>query len=195
MRPLAFTFPFAIVFWIVFFWAFVREARLINKAQKAVAAGAPEDKGSLRVVMLTQGLAFLTAFSLAWVPWTRFPDLRVAFWLGMLSLVAGAVLRRLCFRALGASFTGEVRVRPDQQLVSSGPYRLVRHPSYTAGILMVVGTAIALGSWLATLIALVLAIAGYAYRVHVEERALKATLGESYRQYASHRKRFIPFVL
>jgi protein-S-isoprenylcysteine O-methyltransferase Ste14 len=73
--------------------------------------------------MLTQALGFLAAFSLAWAHWGRLADPRVAFWIGMLAVLAGTVLRRLCFRALGASFTGEVRVRPEQQVVSDGPYR------------------------------------------------------------------------
>ena len=195
MRPLPYVFPYAVLFWIVFLWAYIREAGVINRATKAAKAGAPDDKGSLRVVMLTQGLAFPIAFYLPWVQWTRFPDPRVAFWIGMLLMVAGAVLRRICFRALGTSFTGEVRVRPDQQVVSSGPYRFVRHPSYTAGILMAAGTAIALGSWVGTIITLALVIGGYAYRVHVEERALTTALGDNYRQYALRTKRFIPFIL
>ena len=196
MRPLAYSFPYALVFWIVFLWAFVREASIIGRARKGAARdGAPDDKGSLRVVMLTQGLGFLAAFSLAWAHWGRLADPRAAFWIGMLTVLAGTVLRRLCFRALGASFTGEVRVRPEQQVVSDGPYRWVRHPAYTAGVLMIVGVAIALGSWIGALIALLCTTAGYAYRVNVEERALLATLGEPYRAYRARTKRFIPFVI
>jgi len=195
MRPLPFSFPFAIVFWTVFIWAFVREARIVRRAEKGLATGAPDDKGSLRIVMLTQSLGFAAAFSLAWMPSGRFANPRLAFWTGILLLVAGAVLRRTCFRALGASFTGEVRVRPDQQVVSVGPYRWVRHPAYTAGFLMIVGTALALGSWVGALLALLLVAVGYAYRVRVEERALTTMLGPAYRDYARRTKRFIPFVL
>ena len=113
----------------------------------------------------------------------------------MAMIIAGAILRRLCFRALGASFTGEVRVRPDQRVIARGPYRWARHPSYTAGMLMITGVATALGSWVGAAIGLTLAVAGYAYRVRVEERALTATLGEAYRDYAAGTKRFIPFVI
>jgi len=196
VRPLAYTFPYFIVFWVVFLWAFVREAAVIGRARKGVAAAhAPDDKGSLGVVMLTQSIGFVVAFSLAWMPWGQFADRRAAFWVGMAMLIAGAVLRRLCFRALGASFTGEVRVRPEQHLVTAGPYRWVRHPSYTAGILMIVGVATALGSWMGAVLAFVLAVVGYAYRVRVEEQALMTTLGATYRDYAAGRKRFIPFVV
>src|SRR5947209_10776018 len=176
MHPLVYVFPYAIVFWVGFLWAFGRESLVLGRAQKAAASGgAPDDKGSLRVVMLTQAVGFAAAFSLAWMPWGRYANPRAAFWIGLVMLIAGAVLRRLCFRALGASFTGEVRVRPDQRVVAAGPYRWVRHPSYTAGILMIVGVATALGSWVGATIAFVMSVAGYVYRVRVEERALMAT--------------------
>lgn len=196
MRPLPFTYPYLVVFWVVFLWAFVREAGVISRAERDVAAtGAPEDRGSLRVVMITQAIGFAAAFTFAWMPWGRFADPRAAFWIGIVLLVAGAVLRRLCFRALGTSFTGQVRVRPDQQVVTVGPYRWVRHPAYTAGILMIAGVATALGSWIGVAIGLVLTVTGYVYRVRVEERALTATLGAAYHDYAARTKRFIPFVV
>jgi len=196
MRPLAYTFPYAILFWVTFLWAFLREAGIVNRAQKEAAkGGAPDDKGSLRFLLLAQGLGFGAAFYLAWMPWGRFADPRLAFWIGLVLLVAGAILRRLCFRALGASFTGEVRVRRDQQVVNAGPYRWVRHPAYTAGILMIAGAATALGNGVGVVIATLLSIVGYAYRVRVEERALTSTLGDDYRVYAASTKRFIPFVI
>ena len=196
MRPVAFTFPYFIVFAGVFLWAFVREAGMVNRASKAAARGdAPADRGSLRVVMLTQALAFGASFALAWAPFGLFGYRLLAFWIGVALILGGAGLRRLCFRALGASFTGEVRVRPDQRVVSSGPYRWVRHPSYTAGMLMIVGVAVAFGSWLGAAISLATSLAGYAYRVWVEERALADALGAPYREYMSRTKRFVPFLL
>src|SRR5437867_8175166 len=64
MRPLAFTFPYFIVFAGVFFWAFVREAGIVIRASKAAArGGAPADRGPLRVVMLTQALGFVTSIA------------------------------------------------------------------------------------------------------------------------------------
>ena len=196
MRPLAYVYPFAIIFWIAFLWAFGREAMIIRRATSATASGgAPDDAGSLRVVSLTQAVGFASAFILAWAPWGRYPNPAAAFWVGMAMFIAGAVLRRLCFRALGASFTGEVRVRPDQRVVAVGPYRWARHPSYTAGMLMITGVATALGSWVGSVIGLTLAVVGYVYRVRVEERAMTATLGDAYREYAAGTKRFIPFLI
>ena len=195
MRPLAYTFPYVVVFLAVFFWSFVREARIVRRAGQAARSGnAPRDRGSLYVVMWTQGLGFGLGFFLAWKPFGRFTHQHVAFWAGIALMLAGTTLRRLSFRALGEFFTGEVRVREDQRVVTTGPYAVVRHPGYLAGIMMVVGVAIALGTWFGALVGLALTALGYAYRVSVEERALVETLGEPYRSYMARTKRFIPHI-
>ena len=195
MRPLAFTLPYFAIFVAVFVWSMVAEAGVVRRATNEAAAGrTPQDRGSLRVVMITQFFAFFAAFSLAWLRVGR-GEPRLMFWVGLVVLISGAVLRRLCFRALGQSFTGEVRVRPEQRVVTWGPYRWVRHPSYTAGMLMAVGVGLTLGTWLGALVALTLTLAGYLYRVRVEERALAETLGSSYVSYSARTKRFVPFVV
>ena len=110
-------------------------------------------------------------------------------------LIAGAVLRRYCFNALGKSFTGAVIVSQDQRIVQHGAYQFVRHPSYTAAFLMFTGIGLALGSWISVAILFLIHCYLYGIRVAVEEKALLETLGEPYREYMSRTKRFIPFVI
>jgi protein-S-isoprenylcysteine O-methyltransferase Ste14 len=86
------------------------------------------------------------------------------------------------------------RARADQEVVSRGAYRILRHPWYTAGILLNTGIGIALGSWASAVLLAVASFAVYLYRIGVEERALVATIGEPYRQFMLGRKRLIPFV-
>jgi protein-S-isoprenylcysteine O-methyltransferase Ste14 len=81
-----------------------------------------------------------------------------------------------------------------QTVIQEGAYRWVRHPSYTGGMLMYLGTGLALTNWLSAVILTAMGAAGYAYRVHVEERALATTLGEQYQDYMRRTKRFLPFV-
>lgn len=193
MKPLPFVWPYALVFWAVFIWAFIPEFRLIRRAQ--VAQG-PSDARSLQVVAGGQAVAYFLAFWLAWIPALRFSPAyrRGAFVVGVAVMIAGALLRRHCRRTLGASFTGDVRVRPDQQVVDRGAYRIVRHPSYTAALILNAGVGIALGSWGSTLIPVVIAAAVLLHRIGVEERALAATIGDPYREYMRGRKRLIPFI-
>ena len=59
----------------------------------------------------------------------------VAFAVGMVIMVTGVVLRGWSFHALGQYFTAVIKVSPDQPVVTNGPYRLLRHPSYAGGLL------------------------------------------------------------
>jgi protein-S-isoprenylcysteine O-methyltransferase Ste14 len=148
------------------------------------------------VIILGGSIATAIAFPLAWVPFLRLPTTwqPVAFVIGVATLIAGSLLRRHCWRQLGASFTGDVRAEPDQRIVTTGAYALVRHPSYSAGILMNAGIGVALGSWGSTTLLVLASFAVYSYRIAVEERALLAAIGEPYREFMRTRRRLIPYV-
>jgi protein-S-isoprenylcysteine O-methyltransferase Ste14 len=192
MKPLPFVWPFSALFWAAVLWAFWPEFAIIRRARREKGT---EDAKSLQVIMLGQGIASLLAFPLAWVPAFQFQAHRAAvFAVGVAVLILGALLRRHCWRMLGASFTGDVRASADQVVVTRGAYAILRHPSYTAGILLNTGIGIALGSWASAGIQAAASFAAYSYRIAVEERALLATIGEPYRQFVSTRKRLIPFV-
>jgi protein-S-isoprenylcysteine O-methyltransferase Ste14 len=193
MTPLPFVWPQAVMFWAVFIWAYGREAGIVRRAQKSQGAS---DSKSLQVIMFGQGIASFASFWLAFVPAVQLPPpYRVAsFYVGIALIIAGALLRRHCWRMLGSSFTGDVRARSDQEVVSRGAYRILRHPSYTAGIILNAGVGTALGSWASALLFTGASIAVYIYRMNVEERALLAVIGEPYRQFMTTRKRLVPFV-
>lgn len=193
MRPFPFVWPWALVFWLAFLWAFSPEFRIVQRARREQGS---TDSRSLQVVTRGQGLAFLASFFLAWLPALRLAPRhpRLVFVIGVAVMIAGSLLRRHCWRMLGESFTGDVRARADQEVVSRGAYRILRHPSYTAGILLNTGVGIALGSWGSAILLTVASFAVYLYRIAVEERALLATIGEPYRRFMAGRKRLIPFV-
>ncbi|MGC1752319.1 MAG: PEMT/PEM2 methyltransferase family protein, partial [Trebonia sp.] len=71
----------------------------------------------------------------------------VAFAAGMAILVAGLVLRGWSFKTLGEYFTFTVMVSTDQPVVASGPYRLLRHPSYTGILLACIGAGLTSANW------------------------------------------------
>jgi protein-S-isoprenylcysteine O-methyltransferase Ste14 len=197
MRPLPFVWPYWLVFWAIFIWAFVPEFRIVRKAQTSATRPDSQDAGSVRVIMLGMWAATVIAFPLAWVTALRLPSVlaSVAFFIGTATIVAGSLLRRHCWRLLGASFTGDVRARPEQAIVTTGAYAIVRHPSYSAGILMNAGIGLALGSWGSTVVLVLTSVAVYSYRIKVEERALLAVLGEPYREFKRTRPRLMPFFL
>ncbi|SRR6266568_6980003 len=108
--------------------------------------------------------------------------------------VAGVALRWYGIHALGQFFTLRVTTRVDHVVVDEGPYRLVRHPSYTGALMTVFGVLLCSTNWLA-LLCFALAWPGFAYRIRTEEAALTSALGEPYRQYMRRTKRLIPYVL
>ena len=196
MRPLLFVWPYWVPFWAVVIWAYMPEFKIVWNARKPASRSDSPDAGSFRVIMIGGGLASLIAFPLAWVRSLRFPTALApaALLVGAATIVAASLLRRHCFRLLDTSFTGDVRAQPDQAIVTGGAYALLRHPSYSAGILMNIGTGLALGSWASTIVLALAALAVYSYRIAVEERALLAVVGEPYRDFIRTRKRLIPFI-
>ena len=192
MRPLPFVWPWAAIFWGVHVWAFWPEFRIVREGRRSATA---QDAKSVQVITFGMWLAYCAAYPMAWIPSMQFREGRVAIFLaGTALVVVGSLLRRHCWRMLGASFTGDVRAKAGQEVITRGAYSLLRHPSYTAGILMNTGIGIALGSWGSALLLLLVSVAVYSYRIAVEERALLAVLGAPYEAFLRTRKRLIPFI-
>ena len=193
MTPLLFVWPYVLLFWGVLIWAYIPEFGIVRRARRSQAAS---DSRSLQLIMRGQSLASLVAFPIAWFPALQFsiPHRAAVFFVGVATIIAGSLLRRHCWRMLGTSFTGDVRASPDQAIVTRGAYRFVRHPSYTAGIMLNTGVGIALGSWASAAILGGASLAVYLYRMTIEERTLSSVIGEPYREFMRDRKRLIPFV-
>lgn len=192
MRPLPFVMPYAIVFWLVEVWAFWPEFGVLFRAKRS---GNDKDAKSLQVIMFGLNIGYFVAFFAAFVTVMQITSYRVPiFFAGIALMIGGSLLRRHCFRMLGTSFTGDVRAAADQQVVTRGAYSILRHPSYTAAIILNTGLALALGSWISVLTIVVISLIVYSYRIAVEERALLGTIGEPYNKFMSSRKRLIPFV-
>jgi hypothetical protein len=98
------------------------------------------------------------------------------------------------FLSLGLYFSVVLKTTSDQVLVERGPYRFLRHPSYIALLLVLLGCGVMLGNWAATMAAFTVLLTAVVYRIRIEERALIASLGDAYRVFAKHRARLVPFI-
>ncbi len=125
------------------------------------------------------------------IPWDR----SLVFGVGLFLMLCGVGFRWYAIRVLGKYFSCVISVQPGQTIVEKGPYRFIRHPSYTGAMITCRGFGLALTNWLSLAAVLLGMGIGYAYRVHIEERALLAALGDAYRDYMQRTKRFIPFIL
>ena len=118
----------------------------------------------------------------------------VADWIGLVLFWGGIVLRVWSFHTLGRYFTVTVQTSTDQPVIDDGPYRLIRHPSYSGFLLVMMAVGLFIGNWL-SLASLTVAVAGgLVFRIRVEERVLRRALGDRYRDYAATHKRLVPFV-
>jgi protein-S-isoprenylcysteine O-methyltransferase len=154
------------------------------------------DKGSLRLLWITIMISVFLAYFLSFsVPQASFGAAAApARILGIVLYTAGLALRWYSIIYLGRFFTVNVAIATDHQLIDAGPYRYVRHPSYTGALMAFLGLGLALANWVSLAILLVPLFSVFARRIRVEEAALLQGLGAQYRLYMDRTKRLIPGV-
>jgi protein-S-isoprenylcysteine O-methyltransferase Ste14 len=184
----------AVLFWTLY--AVWIAGELVILARSFFRKGAQtRDRGSFLVVFgsifagFAVGSALASAVPAATIQGGRYTLLAG----GLVVMAAGMALRFAAVIALGRFFTVVVMTGRDQHVVETGPYRWIRHPSYTGTLLTITGVLLATTNWLG-LVGILPALAGLLYRIHVEERALTDELGDAYRSYMRRTKRLVPFV-
>ena len=156
--------------------------------------GARADRGTHLVSAGCVVVGVAGAFALAGT--TGAASLDGARWatyaVGLALMAAGLALRWWSIHTLGRSFTVDVRIRAGQTVIDTGPYRWVRHPSYTGLLLICAGIGLALGNGASLACVIVIPLAGLVARIRTEERVLLHELGDSYRRFTKGRARLIP---
>ncbi len=187
--------PETALFWAAYAVCYLAEA-LGSFFQKPGPADKRRDRRSHAVIVAGTAVSLFLAFCLA----AALPRLRMSAEEGAM-LVAGAalILCGVAFRwyaiwVLGRFFTRTVAIREGHRIVRDGPYRLLRHPSYTGYLIAVLGLAIALDNGAAALVLLVFNVAIYAYRIRVEEAAMAEEFGDVYRTYQRQTWCLLPLI-
>lgn len=163
------------------------------------ATGTKQDKSTLGMLWIVIAVSILAGVFVA-----RSRSLRAVLWpfelpendwipalaIGLFAL--GLAVRWWAIVTLGRFFTVDVTVEKDHELVERGPFRVVRHPSYTGVLLAFVGWSVTLGNWVAILVVLVPIFVAFVRRMNVEEEALRGALGGRYMDYMKRTKRLVP---
>lgn len=183
------------IFWFSYAsWAGMELFLLLRDGR--AARGQKRDAGSrfAFLVLIPAGLfgAFLAPH--LW-PGARisFPG-EATFYTAIALIWAGIAFRLWAVLTLGQFFRTSVFVHEGHRLITSGPYRVLRHPSYTGSLITVVGIGLAMGNWLSVLALTGCALLAYAIRMRVEEKALAEHFGA---EFAMHKRRtwaLIPFL-
>ena len=187
---------YAPIFWCTFLLWMILELAA-SRTKRSGDRSHARDRGSYGLIVallfvgLTLDFTLSARFPQAAILWRR----NLVFFSGIGLMLAGVAFRWWAIAALGKFFTFDVAVQSSQKVVDSGPYRYIRHPSYTGALTTQVGIGLALGTWAGLLALMVCMAIAYSYRINVEERALLAALGEPYKQYMQRTRRIIPFLL
>jgi len=178
-------------FWTVYYFWIITELGVRYLAGRHKSGVVKKgDRGSFWIIVAGIIAAIGIAFAFrgagigllpAWVEWP-----------GLAIMLLGIFLRIWAIFLLGRFFSVRVEMQAGHHVVSAGPYRYIRHPAYTGSLITLAGLGLALGSWVAALLMLVIFRVVYAYRVKVEEAFLLSSLGEEYRAYMERTGRFVP---
>ncbi len=184
-----YAFPAMWLSWAIYWWAASRDvksdlrresrpSRLLHIVPLAIAV----------LLLCTQSvpIAFLRT---RFLPLTQWP-----FWVGSL-LTGGGLLFTVWARLhLGKNWSGTVTIKQGHELITGGPYALVRHPIYTGLLLAFLGSALALGDWRGVL-AFALAAGALWRKLWVEELWMRQQFGDAYLTYSQRVAALVPFVL
>lgn len=157
--------------------------------------GTKQDRSKLLVVwfVILVSVAAGIYVTICW-PSAALPRHRSFMFAGATLFVTGLILRWWAIITLGRFFTVDVTIEPHHEVINRGPFRVVRHPSYTGVLLAFLGLALTMANWAALLVILVPIGAAFIHRMNVEENALSGALGRQYTDYMRHTKRLVPFI-
>jgi protein-S-isoprenylcysteine O-methyltransferase Ste14 len=106
----------------------------------------------------------------------------------------GMVLRLWALYSLGGLFSTRIKVEDNHKIITTGPYRFIRHPAYLGALVTFIGVSVALGNIIGIAVTVILMSSGYYHRICAEENVLLSFLGEKYARYMQSTKRLIPLI-
>jgi protein-S-isoprenylcysteine O-methyltransferase Ste14 len=168
----------------------VASGLVVMVLKHARGSASRRDRGSLALLWGGITIAVFAGSMVKRYPPTRIGD--TSFWVGLAIMVIGIIIRAIAIATLWRYFTVDVSIREGHELVDRGLYGVIRHPAYTGSLLSFLGLGFAFGNWLSVGIIAVATIAGFSYRICVEESALIEHFGDRYRDYMQRTKRLIP---
>jgi protein-S-isoprenylcysteine O-methyltransferase Ste14 len=158
-----------------------------------LSSGEREDRSNRWVLVAFALVGLLAAYLPAYTDRTGFwiLDGGAVRWVGVLLFAAGGALRIWPVFVLGRRFSGLVAIQPGHTLVTSGAYRIIRHPSYLGLLVNSLGWALAFRSGIGLLLTALL-VPPLLARINAEESLLRSQFGGEYEAYCARTSRMIP---
>jgi protein-S-isoprenylcysteine O-methyltransferase Ste14 len=168
-------------------------ALAVARRSKSQATG--KDRLTLPLLWTVIGLSiFAGLFLRGALPQGRLPHPQIVYVIGLSLFLLGLIIRWVAIIYLGRFFTVNVAIADDHELITTGPYRYVRHPSYTGTLLIFLGFGLCTLNIFSLAAVFMPIAAAFLWRMHVEEDALKEAFGDRYLSYAAASRRLIPYL-
>jgi protein-S-isoprenylcysteine O-methyltransferase Ste14 len=164
-----------------------KEENTLKKREEALAS---KIAGILGLIGFVAVLIY--AFKPTWLSWASLPLPVWMRWLGVVITLLGFVLLQWAQYTLGKNWSDTPRMIKAQSLITSGPYRFIRHPIYTAFLLILGSTLLISANWLIGLAWIVMTLLEVASRVRFEENLMLEFFGDQYREYMKKTGRLLP---
>jgi len=153
------------------------------------------DKNSLVFILL----GYLIGQVVTIIEWAYLHNERSLKWdtqtiVGLCLMAAGTIFRVWCIRTLGKFFTATVKTQEKQRVITSGAYKLVRHPSYSGAFIAAVGSSIFMHAVFAAIFTFIVLLVAYYIRIKAEEETLVGEFGKDYEDYRKRTKKLVPWV-
>lgn len=174
--------------------AWVASEQWLSWRRRSQAGARRSDAHTLPLLLVTISASVGLGVWLSFVrPWPiPEPPRHVLYAVGLALMAAGMLLRWWSIRVLAQFFTVDVSIRPDHRIVRDGPYRLLRHPSYTGALATFYGFALCLGDVAAALVVIVPVTLVFLRRIKVEEAVLAQAFPQDYPAYSRQTRRLLP---
>jgi protein-S-isoprenylcysteine O-methyltransferase Ste14 len=182
------------VFWLIvgLSWT-VSELLMALSTRKRQALEAQVELRSEKFIWLVICFSLLFALTIKNFHWFTIDVSATArLNIGCALLIFGLMLRIYSVYCLGAFFTTQVSIQSSHRLINNGPYRYIRHPSYTGLILGFSGAGIAMGDFLSLFILIIPLIYILIKRINIEEPLLHKHFGKDYAQYCQQTTKLFP---
>jgi protein-S-isoprenylcysteine O-methyltransferase Ste14 len=189
----AVSFGIVILSWFIFAGTF-----LLRKKPESSKDAKHAPKSFIGIAL--QGVSFGLVWALRRAPFlSPFVDgqfvLNIIFQVSAVLLAVGSVwMANSAIRELGRQWSFQARLIEDHKLITSGVYKIVRHPIYAAMLGMLIATALIFSHWLAAIIAVPIFLIGTKIRTVAEEKLLREVFPDEYKAYAEKVPAFVPFV-
>lgn len=117
------------------------------------------------------------------------------FWIGILLIYTGVFFRQYSMRIMGNQYVATLQIQEKPGLITSGPFKILRHPCYTGFMVALWGLGLTFLNWIFLIMVILFSLYMFISQIHIEEKELLKYFGNDYLEYKKRTKKLIPFIL